>query len=47
MSAATVARMHGSKPDLQSAVISNRGHAPFLDEIDSIEAIDGFLAGID
>jgi pimeloyl-ACP methyl ester carboxylesterase len=31
------------KPDLQRALIPNRGHAPMLDEPESLAAIDGFL----
>ena len=38
-----VERMTAVKPDLQSAVIPNRGHAPLLDEAESLTAIDNFL----
>ncbi|MEE4191271.1 MAG: alpha/beta hydrolase [Halieaceae bacterium] len=38
-----VAEMQSRKPDLSVAQIPNRGHAPILDEPDSIAAIDRFL----
>jgi pimeloyl-ACP methyl ester carboxylesterase len=38
-----VERMTTVKPDLQSAVIPNRGHAPLLFEPESLAAIDSFL----
>jgi pimeloyl-ACP methyl ester carboxylesterase len=38
-----VERMTTVKPDLQSAVIPNRGHAPLLFEPESLAAIDNFL----
>jgi pimeloyl-ACP methyl ester carboxylesterase len=38
-----VAEMRSRKPDLVFAEIPNRGHAPTLDEPDSIAAIDQFL----
>lgn len=44
LSAATVERMAREKPDLQTATVPNRGHAPILDEPECIAAIDGFLA---
>lgn len=44
LSAATLARMQREKPDLQALTVANRGHAPLLDEPDSLAAIDNFLA---
>ena len=38
-----VERMTTVKPDLHSAVIPNRGHAPLLYEPESLAAIDSFL----
>jgi pimeloyl-ACP methyl ester carboxylesterase len=38
-----VERMTQVKPDLKTAVIPNRGHAPLLYEPGSLAAIDGFL----
>lgn len=39
-------RMTAVKPDLQRALIPRRGHAPMLDEPESLAAIDGFLASL-
>jgi pimeloyl-ACP methyl ester carboxylesterase len=44
LSASTFARMQREKPDLRSLTITNRGHAPLLDEPESLAAIDAFLA---
>jgi len=41
---AILAQMAESRPDLQTVTIPNRGHAPFLDEPESIAAITQFLA---
>lgn len=41
-----VAGMRARKPDLVVAEIPNRGHAPILDEPESIRAIDSFLEGV-
>jgi pimeloyl-ACP methyl ester carboxylesterase len=38
-----VGRMIRVKPDLHHAVVPNRGHAPLLDEPESVAAIDTFL----
>jgi len=38
-----VARMKQQKPDLQHAVVPDRGHVPILNEAASLEAIDHFL----
>ena len=43
LSAEIVERMSAAKPDLKKAVIPDRGHAPLLNEPDSIAAIDTFL----
>jgi len=34
------------KPELKRATIPNRGHVPLLDETESLQAIDSFLAGL-
>jgi len=44
LSAATVTRMEREKPDLQHVTVSNRGHAPLLNEPESLAAIDAFVA---
>jgi pimeloyl-ACP methyl ester carboxylesterase len=44
LSEATVARMAREKPNLQHATVANRGHAPLLNEPESLTAIDEFLA---
>jgi len=44
LSAATVTRMQTHSPQVQSAVVANRGHAPSLDEPDARAAMDAFLA---
>jgi pimeloyl-ACP methyl ester carboxylesterase len=44
LSAATSARMKAENPDLHQIEVSNRGHAPLLDEPECIAAIDAFLA---
>ena len=43
LSTATLQRMQEEKPDLMTATIPNRGHAPLLDEPASRRAIDQFL----
>jgi pimeloyl-ACP methyl ester carboxylesterase len=43
LSAEVVERMADVKPDLATAVIPNRGHAPLLHESGPLAAIDGFL----
>jgi len=47
LAAETVAKMRDIKPDLAVSTIPNRGHAPLLDEPESLSAIDTFLAGLD
>jgi pimeloyl-ACP methyl ester carboxylesterase len=44
---ATLARMAVEKPDLVQLTLPDVGHAPMLDEPESEQAIDDFLAGID
>jgi hypothetical protein len=39
-------RMQAVKPDLVRATIPRRGHAPFLDEPESLAAIDAFIDGL-
>ena len=46
LSDATVEKMRAQKRDLETEVIRRRGHAPFLDEPESIAAIDEFLEKI-
>jgi pimeloyl-ACP methyl ester carboxylesterase len=45
LSAATLARMQRTKPDLKVLSVANRGHAPLLDEPECLAAMDEFLAG--
>ncbi|MBY8974863.1 alpha/beta hydrolase [Rhodobacteraceae bacterium NNCM2] len=40
----TVAEMKARKPGTESALIPDRGHCPFLDEPEALDAIDNFLA---
>lgn len=47
LSAQTASKMMGVKPDLVIATIKGRGHVPFLDEPDAIDAIDAFLGRVD
>ncbi|WP_340108401.1 alpha/beta hydrolase [Pikeienuella sp. HZG-20] len=47
LSAATVAEMRRRKPDLQAAVIPDRGHIPRLDEPAALIAINSFLDSLD
>jgi len=42
----TKIRKSGIKPDMQRALIPNRGHAPLLDEPESLAAIDSFLENL-
>ena len=46
LAASTVKKMQAVKPDLAVATIPQRGHAPLLDEPDSLAAIDAFLDGL-
>jgi pimeloyl-ACP methyl ester carboxylesterase len=36
-------KMVAAKPDLDVVLVPNRGHAPLLDEPESVAAIDRFL----
>jgi len=38
-----ILKMQQRKPDLQVAVVSNRGHAPLLDEKEAVDAIATFI----
>ncbi len=46
LSAATFERMQREVPNLVAVTVTNRGHAPQLDEPQSLQAIDTFLAGL-
>ena len=47
LSAATLAKMIALKPDLATATVPDRGHAPLLNEPSSLAAIDAFLDRVD
>ena len=44
LSPQTLERMRREHPELVAVTIANRGHAPQLDESDSVAALDAFLA---
>jgi pimeloyl-ACP methyl ester carboxylesterase len=44
LSEATFERMAREKPDLERLTVARRGHPPLLDELESVAAIDDFLA---
>ena len=44
LSAETLAEMARRRPDMAHVTVTNRGHAPFLDEPAAVAAIDEFLA---
>ncbi|MCG8503177.1 MAG: alpha/beta hydrolase [Sphingomonadales bacterium] len=46
LSADTLARMQERNPEMQVAVVPDRGHAPTLDEPAAVAAIDAFLAAL-
>jgi len=46
LSAATFERMQHEVPGLVAVTVPNRGHAPQLDEPDSLRSIDAFLSGL-
>jgi pimeloyl-ACP methyl ester carboxylesterase len=46
LSAATFERMGREAPGMVTVTVANRGHAPQLDEPDSLRAIDAFLSGL-
>ncbi len=39
----TLEKMRLRKPDLTAVIVRNRGHAPYLDEAEAIDAIERFL----
>lgn len=39
----TLEKMRKRKPDLTAVIVKNRGHAPYLDEPEAIDAIEKFL----
>jgi len=43
LSEAAVDKMKAAKPDLETATVANRGHAPLLDEPEAVAAIEAFL----
>ena len=47
LSEATVAEMRQRHPGLASVTVRDRGHVPFLDEAESIAALDRWLAAVD
>jgi len=46
LSADTLERMKKRHPDLKAVTVSNRGHAPLLDEPESVAAIDSFIGDL-
>ncbi|MEP5937426.1 MAG: alpha/beta hydrolase [Erythrobacter sp.] len=42
----TLAKMHARHPDMQSIIIPRVGHAPMLDEPESVAGIEAFLARV-
>jgi pimeloyl-ACP methyl ester carboxylesterase len=46
LEAGGMAAMAARKPDLRTATVPGRNHCPFLDEPESLKAIDSFLATI-
>lgn len=46
LSAETVARMRARRPDLIVAEVPDRGHVPFLDEPESLAALDELIARV-
>jgi pimeloyl-ACP methyl ester carboxylesterase len=47
LSAATVAEMQARLPHAAAVTVADRGHVPFLDEPESVAAVDAFLAAAD
>jgi pimeloyl-ACP methyl ester carboxylesterase len=47
LSAETFVKMKREKPNLEQLTVSNRGHAPLLDEPECLPAIDGFLSRLE
>jgi pimeloyl-ACP methyl ester carboxylesterase len=46
LSADTLERMTKRHPDLKAVTVGNRGHAPLLDEPESVAAIDSFIGDL-
>ena len=44
LSAETLAEMQRRRPDMAAVTVPDRGHVPFLDEPEAVDAIDAFLA---
>jgi pimeloyl-ACP methyl ester carboxylesterase len=47
LTVATVSRMQKEAPGLIATTVADRGHVPFLDETDSVAAIDAWLLDVD
>jgi pimeloyl-ACP methyl ester carboxylesterase len=47
LSAASLAKMHSEAPGLKSVTVQGMGHAPMLNEVEAVAAIDEFLANLD
>ena len=47
LSAKTVEAMRRTKPDIVAVTVKARGHVPFLDEPESLAAINSFVSRID
>jgi pimeloyl-ACP methyl ester carboxylesterase len=47
LSAETVSRMQQASPQLVATTVPKRGHVPFLDEAESVAAIDAWLDDVD
>jgi pimeloyl-ACP methyl ester carboxylesterase len=46
LSTDTLCKMQQRKPDLIAVIVPNRGHVPLLDELESLAAIDRFVADL-
>ncbi|MFQ6554152.1 alpha/beta fold hydrolase [Aestuariibius insulae] len=46
LSPETVAEMRKRRPDMLFAEVADRGHVPFLDELESLRLIEDFLKGL-
>ncbi len=47
LNAKTLQNMQAANPNMTAVTIENRGHAPLLDEPDSLAAIDAFISSIE
>lgn len=47
LSAATVEEMRRRHPDMDATIVRNRGHVPFLNEAESLDAVARWLSRID